>query len=1556
VANLQFEEADGTTAYQYFWIEIEKSVAGEDVYLQMSEWGLGTYSGLEKYQEEQANKETGTDEPIKYNVLDGTKLTGGESLPLLFDGDSSTKWGNSLTNRQEGETSNGAFFIVKASRSIAPSYYALTTANDTQSYPGRNWKQWQIYGMNADSDAAVTRDAEGWVPLDKKYNVGTDQLPATNFTQVFFSLSEGDVKAYRYFKLELDQIVSSGDYMQMAEFALGDEYTLALDAAALAEKAAKEYDPDLFAPKALLDEFAELIETIKNCSEPSQLAVFSSSVDAKIAEINAGAANYSELISARNQAINAIDGGNLKESAVTYLTTWISETDAVAPNTEYPCGNIAYIKANRQLSSDEARAEANRISAFIINNAAIVDGPINPDLYTDFYTAIAGSGGFGGEEHAMLYDGDRDGTKWCTNTLPAWTVFKVSDDYDPIKPTYYGLVTGGDTHSYPGRNWKTWKIWAANDLDADGLVLDPEDENYDASAIRNSGKWVLIDEKTNIGSDILHTENKFESYINLSIGCKESYRYFMIEVTAAGSGDLIQMNEFTFYNQGNLQDYRQTFIDEFADYKPEDMKPAYIGYINDYNAKYQELCNTVNAPDLMKIKNELTDLQAKIEKSNELYITYDDIYAELEGLSISSENLGAWHTGYTSESIAPCAKYVRGTYAYIMDNLNLDDDAITAETTYLQRIVDAVNGDLYILLDGHTQGEWGDGFYGNLIDGIALNEEGVDGEGNPTTIKATKWGGQASEAGDTYIIFRTYDPVNPFFYTLTTGNDTSRFPGRNWGTWYIYGGNFEGDGAATKDAEGWVLVDERVNVGQDRLHPVDAQPSYFGFSTETTVPYTYYKVVVTKAYEGNAIQMNELHFGTAEEFEVLKNEFKDAANDFASDVIAQQALIDKYVAAIPEIDDCMNMEALFRANYVLETLRDSITASAALYSELQNKVEEISSYIEDNPLEGSDALSKLVTYMTVKEGVSETYPNGTFEYIYDNHVLADSVVAAEIEFLQAMKVAAIAAGYGPGMDITDMIVNRSFADAKQVVDADGKNVTGTKQATGWTGYLYSNGTNAEGTMSAAEFCNEQSKFNISQTLKGLKNGYYQVKLNAGFRPHNDIHCFDYAALAYANDTKTFVPVVREAMETEKENAWTGSIADKEIYAVDLLGPNEDPSGDPAVDSLVVGYVIWGVQGTINAILHDRYEITMVAQVADGNLTFGLKNDGTVVGSDWLGAGNFRLTYLGENASAEAIATAATYNGARAATLTETYVSGDPYAVDEFKAAPNFGAAQKEALAKVASSSTVDQLVADGNLFADISATKAAYYNLCYYNDIVYKKWGNHDFDGSVENDIYDVSDKLSIGTYENVSAANAALEELLAKYPDYLDINAESSNSISNATFAEVEGDAFNFEIVPASDKRVAVYFSTMYDDLTDKETLLEFEYTSEEEIDNVEIQNFTGDMTLKVPVTLEATSEFKKISLDVKELGFKKASDVVLFRFTPKNGAKINIRHMLFVETEGGDKGDLNGDGYVDTGDIQLVLNDMADDKYDASKDLNGDGYVDTGDIQIILNIMAEQ
>ena len=168
--------------------------------------------------------------------------------------------------------------------------------------------------------------------------------------------------------------------------------------------------------------------------------------------------------------------------------------------------------------------------------------------------------------------------------------------------------------------------------------------------------------------------------------------------------------------------------------------------------------------------------------------------------------------------------------------------------------------------------------------------------------------------------------------------------------------------------------------------------------------------------------------------------------------------------------------------------------------------------------------------------------------------------------------------------------------------------------------------------------------------------------------------------------------------------------------------------------------------------------------------------------------------------------------------------------------------------------------------------------------------------------------------------------------------------------------DPFNFCITPSSDKRASVYFSTMYDDPTETETIIEFEYKAEKDINNVEIQNLSGDMTKKVAFEkLEATSEFKKVTVNVSDLSFKKASDILLFRFTPNEGTSINIRHMVFVENPA-KEGDLTGDDEVNAGDIQAMLNLIASGENNPAADLTKDGEVNAGDIQALLNIIAAQ
>lgn len=1543
-ANFQFNQADGTTAYQYFWIEILESVQGSDVWLQMGEWGLGTYGDFEKYLEDLANASTGTDEPIQYTIISGDRIDGsGEALDKLFDGDISTKWGMGLTAKNFGETTNGAHFIIKTSRAIAPTYYKLVTGNDNASWNHRNWNSWQIYGIaSADvpANGKPTRDSDKWVMLDKKDNISEEVLPDKNMFTVLFGLSEENTTTYQYFKVEIDRTMAGSGYMQMGEFSLGDEYTLILDRNALAAEAEANFSLDLFAEKTLLDGMAEAIASVKTCTDPFELNALNTYIEEQSGKISTSVNQYAELTTARNKAVNLLADNNLTPAATTYATSWISETEAIAPSNEYPVGNYGYIKANRQITGSEAVAEAKRFSEYLTANVKVVDPPIGLDEYgepdTEFYTALSGSGGFGNEEHDKLIDGDRENTKWCSNSLPGWMIFKTKE---PIKPTYYGLVTGGDTDTYKDRNWKSWKIYAAN--------FDSDEE-----ATMESDKWVLIDEKNNVGTDVLKTTNKYESYINLSVGCSEPYTYFMIKDVYAWGG-LMQMNEFTFYNQGNLNLYRDNFLADFEGYDPEE-RPAYKGYIDAYKSAYQTLQSATNPPDVMKAYNELKEAQTNLDESADFYEDYKTTYEDVENLNIESESLSAWQAGYMSENAGPNNKYIRGTYKYITETLCLDNEGIKAETAYLRNICGAVEDGLYILLGGHTEGQWGDGFYGHLIN---VNKDGYMEGGND--VGEVKWGGQADANGNTYIIFRTLDKTNPFFYTLTTGNDTEDYGGRNWGTWYIYGANFEGDAAATKDAEGWVLIDAKENVGQDRLHPVNNQPSFFGFSTETTEEYIYYKVVVTKAYDGGAIQMNELHFGTPEEFEEIKDEYQIAAKEFDYDIIAEQALIDKYEASINAIDDCINMEALFRANYELETLRNAITASAAAYEKYQEAVDDANLYLEENQLSESDALTAFVNYLNEDiEPDENLYPNGSSVYILDEHVLADSVVIDEIDFMESLKAAAVAMGYGKGMDVSSLIVNRTFKKAGEMLKDDEGNNIG-REAEGWDGYIYRTNNDGVTDLYAAEFCVEKAKFDINQTLTNLKNGFYKVTLNAGYRPNGDVRSYNYAAMAYANDVKTYVPVVREDM-AEEGDRWEGDHYDRTIYAIDVDGP----SGDDEIDSVAVGYVIWGCEGAAHAFAQGRYPITMVAQVTDGKLTIGVKNEGTQ-GNEWTAVGNFGLYYLGEAEAdaAEALQEAADYSAARITTLIEIYESTTEDE-ENYASAPGFSAAEKAALSEnIAPPFTYANLKAIGETMESIYYTKKAYATVFEATTKVYAKWFEYAGNDDVEDAIYTVRDKLDAGEYADAEAALAAKAQLYADFPGYLQIKNDKGNNV------EIDPDEFTFYLTTTG-VNPSIELTSLYEPLEKDEVILAFDYTAEQDIEGgyfyYETPNLLTDIKEEIP-TLPATETWSTIYLSVKngidQLQFGSATNHAIFwsissKANKENSLTLSARNFRFMTKAqmNVEMADMNGDSKVDIADAVTILNIMATGEYIKAADVNGDGKVDIADFVTVLNIMAAQ
>ena len=146
-------------------------------------------------------------EKATYTAIDGTKSAWGDAYGYtsLVDGNDHSKWCSADTH--EGYD-NGWWIVFKSSDPITPYFYNITTADDSDFHPERNWKAWKIYAANFDSDEEATKGAEGWV------------LIAANFATVKFGLSEDVTEAYSYFKIEVPEIVG-GNCMQMSEFDFG---------------------------------------------------------------------------------------------------------------------------------------------------------------------------------------------------------------------------------------------------------------------------------------------------------------------------------------------------------------------------------------------------------------------------------------------------------------------------------------------------------------------------------------------------------------------------------------------------------------------------------------------------------------------------------------------------------------------------------------------------------------------------------------------------------------------------------------------------------------------------------------------------------------------------------------------------------------------------------------------------------------------------------------------------------------------------------------------------------------------------------------------------------------------------------------------------------------------------------------------------------------------------------------------------------------------------------------------------------------------------------------
>ena len=245
-------------------------------------------------------------------------------------------------------------------------------------------------------------------------------------------------------------------------------------------------------------------------------------------------------------------------------------------------------------------------------------------------------------------------------------------------------------------------------------------------------------------------------------------------------------------------------------------------------------------------------------------------------------------------------------------------EKLIGELNALQNFITENKDKVFVPVAAVGEGTWGDGAWVNLIDGS------MD----------TKCGGGLPNGG-AWLVFRVNGGASPYVYSLTTGKDTKSYPGRNWKSWKIYGANFETLAAATRDAEGWVLLDSRENVGQDLFPPENLSPAAFAFSEfpdGLDKTYYYFKVELTEAYDGTAYQMTELEFLTKQEVEDTRSSFLAEFEDFDVEALVIEASMaavkTEYVNKMEELKTTNDVVAMSKAFNALKELRKQLQASA----------------------------------------------------------------------------------------------------------------------------------------------------------------------------------------------------------------------------------------------------------------------------------------------------------------------------------------------------------------------------------------------------------------------------------------------------------------------------------------------------------------------------------------------------------------------------------------------------------------------------------------------------
>ena len=502
-------------------------------------------------------------------------------------------------------------------------------------------------------------------------------------------------------------------------------------------------------------------------------------------------------------------------------------------------------------------------------------------------------------------------------------------------------------------------------------------------------------------------------------------------------------------------------------------------------------------------------------------------------------------------------------------------------------------------------------------------------------------------------------------------------------------------------------------------------------------------------------------------------------DEWYGNAVASEAELAGYGELIEAAANAKTVEEFKTAYKVMKEKRAAITENVSAYESYMELAKEAKAYIEENELVGEDA-DKLRSYLYEEVLAGDEFPNGSYIIIVEDRPLTTQGIKDEKDYLTNLFRKAIGNGYQPGNVITIMLTNADFSN-------------GTN---GWNGRKATGAANIQGAMPVVETWRNTS--DMYQTLTGLKDGIYELQVNAYTRTASNDDARFYTAYAYANDINLPVMNLQEDLISfnDAQDNVNCYIANAGTYPYDVV--YNDSYFYPN-----------SYTGAAFAFKGGRFVNNVTVNVTNGTLKVGIRQDGSGFDGDWLVCGNINLIYHGElAASNDALDRTLEDYIARANTLLEAEVSGTMSS----NATPNFYAGYRTALQELintaeSASSEADKYAAIQNfssLFAQIKTCQLAYITVLSkidaHQDEMTKKHDN----GDITNEEYEAAmaevgaaeDAYWDGKYTTLEAQNlkwtvTAIDDIIAdteKAPVIYNLQGQKVQNVTKGRIYIVNG------------------------------------------------------------------------------------------------------------------------------------------------------------------------